>query len=524
MEYSQEQKDIFEFAEKGIKNLIVQAVAGAGKTTTLIECAKRIGPNKRILLVAHNRSTRDTLKERMGDAKNVSIYTLHGLAWRLYTEHFGVTPELDDEHKYKNYITKVFLKDAPEEYSNLSTEKKRIYKANLLTLIDRARQNLKQTEKEIRKMAVKKYGISLVADECASAAKILEWGRENRNKVDFLDLLVFPYEFGYFTKAHIYDVIMLDEAQDVSVAQEDILKRCFGRQTRLFAFGDKDQMINSWCGSDGEVFEHLSDATEFRRPAQELTLTTNYRCGKKIIEYAKQYTDSNIHAMDDAPDGEVVFNDHIRTAKDGDMILCRNAAPLMQVYKKGIESGKKMYFVGEDLKREIESSILITEGDTVEEISKNMKKSVIEQWNRLNAEEGADPKETMFNEYIVSGLDAIRTLDFFPKFIKTRQDMLTFINDVFSEKKEGIMLSTIHKAKGLEADNVYIVCPSLVPSKLAKLPWQIEEERHLQYVMCTRPKSSLRFVDEEEIKPTAAFLSSKYLYKELNSIKDEISL
>ena len=82
--FSKEQEDIFSFCKNGIQNLIVQAVAGAGKTTTLVECANRIGDDKKILLLAHNRSTRDTLRERIGDKPNVKVYTLHGLSWRIF--------------------------------------------------------------------------------------------------------------------------------------------------------------------------------------------------------------------------------------------------------------------------------------------------------------------------------------------------------------------------------------------------------------------------------------------------------
>ena len=90
------------------------------------------------------------------------------------------------------------------------------------------------------------------------------------------------------------------------------------------------------------------------------------------------------------------------------------------------------------------------------------------------------------------------------------------------EEKDGIELSTIHRAKGLEADNVFIICPSLIPSKLAKLPWQVEEEKHLQYVMCTRPKNTLNFVSENDVKPSSAFLGNNQIHSELKKIRSEI--
>ena len=163
--FSEEQEKIFEFAAKGTFNMIVQAVAGAGKTTTLVECVNRVKPDKRVLLLAHNRSTRDTLKERIGERENVKIFTLHGLAWRLYVEHFEETPEIDED-KYRNYVNANMNTIGSELYKGLSANKKLMYKANSFTLIDMARNNLKQSEKEIRKMAIKKYGMTLVADEC----------------------------------------------------------------------------------------------------------------------------------------------------------------------------------------------------------------------------------------------------------------------------------------------------------------------------------------------------------------------
>ena len=62
---------------------------------------------------------------------------------------------------------------------------------------------------------------------------------------------------GYFTRVFLADFILLDEAQDASIAQQDIISRCMKRNTRLIAFGDTDQLINSWCGSDIEAIEKI---------------------------------------------------------------------------------------------------------------------------------------------------------------------------------------------------------------------------------------------------------------------------
>ena len=522
MIFSKEQEDIFEYAQKGPFNMVIQAVAGAGKTTTLIECANRIDSDKRILMLAHNRSTRDTLKERIGNKPNVRIFTLHGLAYRMFSEHFEKEPKINEE-KYREYINKNLSDIAGFKFESLSHQKKMMYKANVFDILDKARYNLKQSEKEIKKLAEKKYGYTLVSNEAETVSKILKWGAENLDVVDFQDLLWLPSQIGYYTKKYVADVIMLDEAQDASLAQQDIVKRCFMRQTRLMAFGDRDQTINNWCGSDIESFEHLHDSNEFRRPAVDFPLTTNYRCGKNIIEYAKQFTDNPIKARNDAEDGVVRHEASLNDVANGDMILCRNVAPLMAVYRIGISLGKKMYFRGESLGKNLIEQVDCATGDKIEDIIKSLKRRLIATWEFLTINSDLGEKETMTDPKVVSLLDTIQTLENLPRTVETRHDLEKFSRDVFSEEgKEGIELSTIHRAKGLEADNVFIICPSLIPSRLATLDWQQKEERHLQYVMCTRPKHSLNFITEKEVRPYSAFSDSIALYSELKKIKEEV--
>ena len=146
--FSEEQKNIFKYAKTGVNNIIIQAVAGAGKTTTLVECVKQLiefNPKQHILLLAHNKSTKETLIQRLGEEnKNIHVYTLHGLAYRMFSEHFGFYPNINDD-KYRNYINKNINDIASESYLSLNKNNKMMYKANLFELINKARHNLKQS-------------------------------------------------------------------------------------------------------------------------------------------------------------------------------------------------------------------------------------------------------------------------------------------------------------------------------------------------------------------------------------------
>ena len=164
--YTKEQEDIFKFVQTGVLNVLVEAVAGAGKTTTLIECVKRIidyyGPDKQILLLAHNKSTKETLEtkikeklhiEDLKDTK-INVYTIHGLAWRLFGEHFNDRPVIN-ENKYQDYISKNIDTIGSDAYKLLNGNNKVIYRGNLNLLISMARHYLKSGEREIKKLAKK---------------------------------------------------------------------------------------------------------------------------------------------------------------------------------------------------------------------------------------------------------------------------------------------------------------------------------------------------------------------------------
>jgi hypothetical protein len=85
MEASEEQKKVIEAIENN--NVIVDSVAGSGKTTTNIFIAKKY-PNKKILLLTFNRKLSDETKERLQkeNIKNLEVYTYHGFCCKNYIE------------------------------------------------------------------------------------------------------------------------------------------------------------------------------------------------------------------------------------------------------------------------------------------------------------------------------------------------------------------------------------------------------------------------------------------------------
>ena len=104
------------------------------------------------------------------------------------------------------------------------------------------------------------------------------------------------------------------------------------------------------------------------------------------------------------------------------------------------------------------------------------------------------------------------------------EELVEKINSIFSGNKEdAIQLSTVHKAKGLEADNVFILCPSLMPSKIAKKDWEWETEKNLIYVAYTRAKKSLNFLSEADYsKVKNTYSNPESIIKRLENIRKKI--
>ena len=79
-------------------------------------------------------------------------------------------------------------------------------------------------------------------------------------------------------------------------------------------------------------------------------------------------------------------------------------------------------------------------------------------------------------------------------------ELKNLISNIFSDDVKVIVLSTIHKSKGLENEVVFFLCPSLIPSKYATTDWMIIQELNLKYVAITRAKSELIYVSDEDFK------------------------
>lgn len=88
--------------------------------------------------------------------------------------------------------------------------------------------------------------------------------------------------------------------------------------------------------------------------------------------------------------------------------------------------------------------------------------------------------------------DKVNTLLFLARLSDSITDLKYKISTIFTDEIQGIVLATVHKVKGLEANRVFIIRPDLLPMQNAK-SWQYIQEKNLEYVAYTRAKMELIF-------------------------------
>lgn len=518
---SKYQEKFFDFIQHGVGNAVIEAKAGAGKTKTAISSIKLIPKDQKCLFIAFNKSIADELNERLKSRSNCIARTTHSLGFLMLRRNLGPDIEVD-EYKYRKYVKNNIGKITTASEFIRTRQQVEEYIDNITMLIDFSRFNLAQNEKEINAVA-QKYSIPVSFDECAITQKCLEWGKEHTETIDYTDMIWLPVELSLAPIGLTYDWVYIDESQDLSICSTQLFLKCIKRGGRFVSIGDPDQSVNLFAGSSEDAFNFMKEypnTTLFELPI-------SYRCAKNIVTFANQLV-PNMLARDEAPEGIIIRNCHVRDIKEGDMVLCRSKAPLVKLYVKLLRKNINCYIKGQDI-----GSNLIKELEKIDQEDLNTDLSTdgvfVRLWdkffterNKLMQTRGLDFDDATLSSYMMEKYDVINTLLILAEKYKTKTDLIKHIQEIFQEDSKGVCLSTIHKAKGLEAENVYILCHSTMPSKLAVHDWEKLQEQNLMYVAYTRAKNLLGFVSEKEIKPSGISQEPMDIINELVYIERKV--
>lgn len=485
---SKYQRTVYTYIRIGKGNAVIDAVAGSGKSTTIVEALKQIPKGKRVLFLAFNKAIVEELKIKIGNMPNVDIKTLHSLGASLCMRNLDCQIQ-DDKYRvwvnngvnYSNLVPSVPLPD----------EQMGAWKQNILKLIDLSRCNLVKTVAELEDLSYK-HDIDLLDNEADLAFKGIQWGERETAFIDFTDMIYFPNVKQL--KIFKYDWVFIDECQDLNAAQRELFLKCVKPNGgRFIAVGDPRQAIYGFAGADVESFNLLKKIPG----TVKLPLSVCYRCDKDIIDLAKSIV-PQIEARDNAPSGMVNRNATLSEIQDGDMVLCRLTAPLVDLCMKYISSGVKAYVKGRDIGTNLVNMIKKTNRKQIKDVEERLQRELSRIIGKVVSKQKCTEKEARESDVYKRYEDKVKAIEVLSEGLQTAKEVIDRIETIFSDgNKSGICLSTIHKSKGLESDRVFIICEDKLWFKpCMNVPWMAEQESNLVYVAYTRAKHYLGFVKD----------------------------
>lgn len=288
MNLTDEQQVLVDSNDKIVVGL---ACPGSGKTTTLIKKAERyIDRGAKGLITTFTRKVKEEIESRL-DNNLFEVETIHGFAYRVVRSNwnrleavYGRTqwpekPILVTEEEENAIIKELF--DEGDKWVNILKylRKLKLTPPELIHLVNSGvylrglkRNQIEQFEKYENFRLSK--GILVFDNLIPLAQKLLLLPEVNHNVYDN------------------YDVVLVDEAQDIDCIQWSILEPFLIGIQDMFVIGDFDQSIFSYSGGNGAVLNNLINHPN----SVVYSLSYNFRSGKRIVELANKIQNKNMIA------------------------------------------------------------------------------------------------------------------------------------------------------------------------------------------------------------------------------------
>ena len=452
----------------------------SGKTFTLCKLAEMTPPIKSSIFLAFNKSIAEELGQRL--PRTVKAQTLHSCALSSLCKAFSLNFSLSDSKNFNLAKEKMEFKGVhPKRIPGIIMKVCRLYdlmRFNLVpddieAIIALGERYGEDADEELTKRAIELRMLNKrIADNYFLK------GGGGKLPMDFTDMLYYATQYVHREDFKQYNVVMLDECQDISPLQFEVVKMCKTPRGRLIAVGDEKQSIYSFMGSNLDSLQAIKNAPN----TVTLPLSMTYRCAQDIVAEACKVFPDGIVAAPGAVKG-FVGDGTFKDAQEGDFILCRNNAPLVDAFITLLRQGKKCTILGKEFGDELVSLI-----DSVEDVW-GLEQVLENMISKLQKKGVKSPTKCEAYDKLNEKVNVLLSLY---EYFGDLETVRSRIYDIFVENaSRGITLSTIHKSKGLEADRIFFLQPELLPSKYATTELALYAEKCLQFVAITRARKSL---------------------------------
>lgn len=469
---TEEQTAIVDKAVKDSCHILVEARAGAAKTTTLILIAEAL-KKKSVLCLAFNASVRDEMKERMPE--NTISQTIHGCGLNAWRNYLGKPVKIDKKKVYgllRAQIERLEKPEADEAWENFSETLRMCSDAKTSgVLFDNTSPGYRALMDEATFWATYKIVASELQQQLVREVCKKSWQKCLDGIVDFDDMLLAPAVAG--VAFDYYDVVLVDEAQDLAPINHRLLRKIIRGKSRMIAVGDPCQAIYGFRGADEESMKTLCAMFE----AKIMYLTTCFRCGQAIVENAR-WRAPDMRWPDWAGPGLVLRNPEWSAddIPDEAAIICRNNAPLFSLAIRLLRDGRYPELTGRDIIKNLVTKLKkLGRKETNREDSLHL----VDAWVKSELLRVRD------NRLVEDQADCMRV---FITETSTLGDAIDFA-EALGQRNGRIYLQTGHRAKGSEFDVVFFLDQHILEKS--------GQDRNIKYVIETRARDKLIYVSSE---------------------------
>jgi DNA helicase-2/ATP-dependent DNA helicase PcrA len=455
--WSPQQLAVCDAVANGEGHLVVRARAGSGKTTTIIEAVRRIPLTKRVLLCAFNKSIKNELEKRA--PKHVNVKTLHGLGFAAMMRQWPNV--VLDARRGRRLLEKALGRRPTSDLVALLS----LCKARMTTDLHEIECGV-QSGARIPGMKDSDVARAILAAMAAAC--------ERDGTIDFDDQVFVPAASDL--RAGHFDVVIVDETQDMNAAQLKLAQSALAPSGRLIAVGDDRQAIYAWRGADVGFMDRMQRELS----AALLPLSVTYRCPTSAVALASRLV-PDIETAPGAAAGEIRSTSTEEAGwREGDAVLSRINAPLVRHALAALRSGIRARIQGRDigagLKGLVESFGCVSSQDLVRRTR---------DWANAERERLGHDDE---NEAILADIaDKASTIEALTEGCRTVFEVTARLDLLFRDDGPGLVFSSVHRAKGLEWNRVFLLSWTFKPERS-------EEEENIAYVALTRTKRELVFV------------------------------